>query len=74
MPGLHSILAPLWLIIISLPAVIITGTVGFLLLLKSLTASRYSPLEPPPLPYLLPFFGHALSFVHDQRAFFEWAK
>jgi hypothetical protein len=74
MSAFHIILAPLWSIISSLPVVLIAATVGFLALINSITAPKYTPLEPLPLPHLLPFFGHALSFVRDQRAFFEWAK
>jgi hypothetical protein len=74
MSAFDSILTSLWQIITSLPAVIVGAAVGFLTLLNYVTAPRYTSLEPPPLSHLLPFLGHALSFVRDQRAFFEWAK
>jgi hypothetical protein len=74
MYSFHHALPPLASTVTSLPAIIIAATLASLAIIHYLTAPKYTALEPPPLPHVLPFFGHALSFVRDQRAFFEWAK
>lgn len=74
MYSLHDALQPLLSVVTSTPVIIVAAIAMCLSLLSYIIAPKYTPLEPPPLPHLLPFFGHALSFVRDQRAFFEWAK
>jgi hypothetical protein len=76
MSSLHDLLSSSVLrSTLTLPSVIIlTALAAFLAAFFYLIAPKYSSKEPSPVPHLLPFFGHAISFVKDQRGFFEWAK
>jgi hypothetical protein len=69
----NDILCILLQVISSTPAIIVL-IARLLQFLNYLTTPKYALLEPPPLPHILPFFGHAIYFIRDQRAFFEWAK